>query len=103
MKVVSSDRGLLGYLMHRDGARAAQIGPGAAMNGEAGRALGDAALAERAGRPVYADIPTSNAAAMAWAESRGLGVERPFTRMCRGQAVADRPGWIWASSGPECG
>jgi len=91
------------YLMFRDGSQAVQIGPGAAINELAGQALGDAALSCLAGRRVFVDIPTDNAAAIRWAESRGLSVQRHLTRMRRGEPVVDRPALLWASSGPEKG
>ena len=94
---------LPGYLMFRDGLRATQIGPGVALDEEAGRALGDAILARCAGQAVFIDIPTGNTPAIRWADSRGLVVQRPFLRMYRGKPVADRPEQLWASSGPEHG
>jgi GNAT superfamily N-acetyltransferase len=94
---------IVGYLTLRDGASSTQIGTGVARSDEAGRALGDVAIAACAGRPVFVDIPTDNNAAMRWAESIGLGVQRYFTRMRRGEAVIDHPRQLWASSGPEKG
>ena len=103
LHVFSSDSTLTGYLMFREGSRAAQIGPGVATSEEAGRALGDALLARCAGQPVFIDVPRANTPAIRWAESRGLRVQRPFTRMRRGPAVHDHPAQLWASSGPEHG
>ena len=94
---------IAGYLTVRDGSSAAQIGPGAALTDEAGRALGDVALEHCAGRRVFVDIPTDNVPAMRWAESKGLAVQRYFTRMRRGEPVVDQPSQLWASSGPEKG
>ncbi|HUT88205.1 MAG TPA: GNAT family N-acetyltransferase [Thermoguttaceae bacterium] len=94
---------LAGYLTVRDGTNAAQIGPGVALTDEAGRALGDVALEHCAGARVFVDIPTDNVAAVRWAESRGLAVQRYFTRMRRGEPVVDRPSQLWGSSGPEKG
>jgi GNAT superfamily N-acetyltransferase len=94
---------LVGYATCREGARAVQIGPAAALEPEAGRALADAMLQSSPGHPVYVDIPCDNGPATRWAEDQGFTVQRHFTRMGRGPMVADLPGSIWASSGPEAG
>ncbi len=101
--IVPAAEGIAGYLTLRAGDNATQIGPGVALSDEAGRALGDAAMAYCAGSRVFVDVPVDNLAAMCWAESKGLIVQRPFTRMRRGEPVADHPSLIWASSGPEKG
>jgi len=100
---VAEGGGVAGYAASRAGSRATQIGPDAADDPEAGRAVLDAAIGPCAGRPVFLDVPLDNAPAVRWAESGGLTVQRNFTRMCRGQPVRDRPDLIWASSGPEKG
>jgi predicted N-acetyltransferase YhbS len=92
-----------GYLAQRPGARAVQIGPGVAVEAQAGLALADAALRACAGQKVFVDIPEGNAPASEWAASRGFAIQRPLTRMRRGEPVEDRPHEIWASSGPEMG
>lgn len=94
---------IAGYMTLRAGTNATQIGPCVALSDEPGRALGDAALAFCAGKRVFVDVPVDNRPAMQWAESKGLVVQRPFTRMRRGGPVADRPLQLWASSGPEKG
>ena len=93
----------LGYATARAGTRATQIGPIVARSVAAGEALADAALQRYAGQPVFLDIPTQNTAAMHWAESRGLRVQRHLTRMYRGEPVSDRPDLLWAGLGPEKG
>lgn len=103
MRGVWKGDSLLGYATWRAGSRAAMLGPAIALEPEPGQALMDAVLADRAGRPVYVDIPRDNEAAVRWAQSHGLVVQRPLFRMVRGQPVSDRPQCIWASSGPECG
>jgi len=92
-----------GYATCREGARAVQIGPAAALGPQAGRALADAMLQLSAGCPVFVDIPCDNGPATRWANDQGFALQRPFTRMGRGPWVADLPGSIWASSGPETG
>ena len=94
---------MAGYATFREGSRAVQIGPAAALEPEAGRALGDAMLRFSAGRPVFIDVPCDNGPATHWARTQGLVVQRYFTRMGRGPLVTDLPGSIWASSGPETG
>ncbi len=94
---------LRGYLTWREGENARQIGPGVALGTEAGIALGDALVGHSAGKRIFVDVPVDNAPATAWAESLGLTVQRPFTRMRRGEPVADQPAQLWASSGPEKG
>jgi len=94
---------IAGYVTFRDGSNATQIGPGVALSDEAGRMLGDVALVRCAGQPVFVDVPTDNSPAVHWAESKGLVVQRCFTRMRRGEPVVDHPSQLWASSGPEKG
>jgi hypothetical protein len=103
MRVFRSAEQLSGYATFRRGGRATQIGPAVAMTEEAGLALLDSVLAACAGQRVYVDIPSDNAAAVRWAESKGLAIQRPFTRMDRGQPLCDDPARLWASSGPENG
>jgi GNAT superfamily N-acetyltransferase len=91
------------YVMFRPGCRAFQIGPAVALDEQSGRAVADWALGRCAGSMVFADIPLVNHPAIEWAAERGLVEQRRFMRMCRGPRVADRPEWIWASSGPELG
>ena len=103
MCLFQADDKIAGYLTSRAGSNAAQIGPGAALSDAAGRALGDAAIERCVGHAVFVDVPVDNAPATRWAESKGLAVQRHFTRMRRGEPVVDRPSQIWASSGPEKG
>lgn len=91
-----------GFVTVRQGFNATEIGPCVATP-DAGPALLKAALGRCAGRPVFIDIPHDNAPAVALAETSGLGVQRDFMRMCRGERVRDVPAAIWASSGPEKG
>jgi predicted N-acetyltransferase YhbS len=94
---------IVGYACVRPGTRASQVGPVVAVESGAGETLADAALSACAGGRVFADVPVPNAAAMRWAEARGLRVQRRFTRMRRGDAVPDRPERLWAGFGPEKG
>src|SRR5262249_7903745 len=74
---------LAGFLMARTGTRALQLGPCMA-NSDAGLLLLDDAHHRHAGETIFLDFPTANSTAVTWAEMRGLGVQRPFLRMCRG-------------------
>jgi GNAT superfamily N-acetyltransferase len=103
MQLFVADGVSTGYATARIGSRATQIGPIVARSAAAGEALADAALLRYAGQPVFLDIPVQSAAAMHWAESRGLRVQRHLTRMVRGAPVADRPDLLWAGFGPEKG
>jgi GNAT superfamily N-acetyltransferase len=103
MHVVSDGEQFIGYMTSRAGTNAAQIGPGVALTEEAGRTLADTAIHRHSGRPVFIDIPIDNVPAVRWAESCGLTVQRPFTRMRRGEPVIDDSVHLWASSGPEKG
>lgn len=103
MLAFHADDRITGYATVRDGAHAAQIGPCVAFSDEAGQALFSAAIDCCAGGPVFVDVPVDNRAAFRWAESKGLAVQRYFTRMRRGEPIVDHPSRLWASSGPEKG
>ncbi len=103
MRAVFSNGRVVGYLAHRNGVTATQIGPAVAISDDVGRGLADTALNQCAGERVFMDIPTENEPAMDWAGSRGLVVQRPLMRMHLGKAVNDDPLRQWASSGPEKG
>jgi GNAT superfamily N-acetyltransferase len=92
---------IVGFVSSRPGSRAAQLGPCIVRGG--GERLLDDAMAALAGEPIFVDIPADNAAAIAWAKSRGLTVQRPFVRMTRGPIVSENLTEMWASSGPTKG
>ncbi len=91
-----------GFAFWRPGSSADQVGPCIAEPG-AGRAMLDGVGRRLAGRPVIVDIPTDQVEAVAWAEGSGLGQNREFWRMTRGEAVVEDLPRLWASSGPEMG
>ena len=103
MRVALARGQVAGYSGVRLGGRARQIGPVVALDAASGAALLDATFFDHAGQAVFLDVPLCNRPAVAWAESRGLRIQRQFLRMFRGQPVADRPQQIWASFGPEKG
>ena len=102
-RVIGGPSTLEGYAMLRSGANATQIGPAVAQSPEAGQTLGDWALSQCAGSPVFVDVPDRNRAAREWAQHRGLIEQRRFTRMVRGEPVEEDVALLWASSGPEKG
>lgn len=91
-----------GFVATRLGVNAVQIGPCVAT-GHAGPLLLRDAMSDFAGRRVFIDVPRDNAAAVAAVEAADLKAQRDFTRMYRGERVADHPREIWAGSGPEKG
>lgn len=97
------DGGISGYAMWRAGCDATTIGPAIALDPIDGAPLMDWVLAACGGLPVFVDIPIDNHPSMDWAHSRGLDVQRRFTRMHLGLDVAERTDRMWASSGPEKG
>lgn len=94
---------LIGYRWLRRGSQFTQIGPAVAREASAGCALLDAAMVSCQGQPVAIDLPVDNQAAVAWAQARGLTIQRQLTRMSRGRSVHDRPEQLWGSFGPEKG
>ena len=103
LRVAMLDGRITGYGHVRVGSRARQIGPVVARDASSGLALLDAAIGDVRGAAIYLDVPVPNVPAARWAESRGLRVQRQFTRMRRGDPVADQPEWLWAAFGPEKG
>jgi hypothetical protein len=79
-----------------------QIGPCVATP-EAGPLLLGDAWHRFSGQRVFIDIPNENAAARRAADAQGFTVQRPLTRMSRGNPVSERVELLWASSGPEKG
>jgi GNAT superfamily N-acetyltransferase len=93
---------VVGFLMARPGSRALYIGPCLA-NSEAGPLLLSDARQRFAGQTVFVDVPLANSAAIAWAESAGLKMQRHLLRMGRGPTIHEKLDELWASSGPEKG
>jgi ribosomal protein S18 acetylase RimI-like enzyme len=102
LRVVCEAGTVAGFTAARPGARALQVGPCLATE-TAGRQLLNDARRRYAGRPVFLDVPTGNAAAVRWVNEAGLSVQRPLVRMCRGPVPAEQVRALWASSGPEMG
>lgn len=92
-----------GFLLHRMGLNARQIGPLCATDtATAGRLL-DTALA-RFGEALVMDACDAHPGFGALLEARGFEVERPFTRMYLGAPMlTGDPGRLFAIAGPELG
>jgi GNAT superfamily N-acetyltransferase len=102
LRIVIRNGKLAGFSTMRFGGNAVQLGP-CLGTAEAGPLLLTDAWQRLAGQRVFIDIPQGNRAAVQWAEARGLAVQRPLVRMCRGPAPAEDFSRIWASFGPEKG
>jgi GNAT superfamily N-acetyltransferase len=101
-RIVAHGGSIAGYGLARPGSRAIQVGPCIASE-TAGPFLLGAAFHHHAGQAIIVDVPEAHRPAQALADAAGLTVARSFTRMTRGDPVAERLGSIWASSGPEMG
>jgi GNAT superfamily N-acetyltransferase len=92
---------LRGFVLARNGARAAQIGPLVAKDPATAVALFEAALGTLRG-PVIVDVPDAQEDLLSALILRGFVPERPFTRMLHGTEKAlGRPADIYALTGPE--
>ncbi len=102
LRAVRSGEQVLGFAASRVGTNAAQLGPCIAES-QAGPLLLADAFHRHVGRWVYLDVPVMNQAAMEFAQSKGLAVQRNFVRMCRGAIVQEDTERLWGSFGPEKG
>ncbi len=92
-----------GFLLGRDGREARQLGPLVARDEKTAIGLLNAALAG-VRPPAYMDIADHAPALQDWAQARGFGFQRPFTRMVIGAPSA--PGdesLVYCPAGPELG
>ena len=95
---------ILGYCFGRPGYLYRQIGPVVAENAGVARDLVSCCLAGQPGAKFALDVPRRAPDWMAWLESVGFAVERPFLRMCRGPAPCPgRSAHEFAIAGPEFG
>jgi GNAT superfamily N-acetyltransferase len=96
---------LAGFVFHRAGSNARQIGPCVAAPGVDASELLTFAGSQRANERtrIYIDVPDENGPACAWAAQANLSAERQFYRMTLGPSVAENRSAIWASYGPEKG
>jgi GNAT superfamily N-acetyltransferase len=95
---------LLGYCFGRPGYLYRQLGPVVAESAAAARDLVFRCLAGQPGEDLALDVPRSARGWIAWLESVGFIIERPFLRMCRGQTrCPGLAGRQFAIAGPEFG
>ncbi|MDN4590554.1 GNAT family N-acetyltransferase [Xenophilus aerolatus] len=100
-------RGLAtGFVIAREGRRAAQIGPLVAAGDAQAIGLLRAALAATPG-PVFIDVPDAREALSGWLIAHGFRLQRSFMRMAlRAQLppyLAEAPSSLFAVAGPEFG
>jgi GNAT superfamily N-acetyltransferase len=94
---------IAGFLLGRDGALAAQLGPLIADDDAIACALTVRAL-ERAQAPLFVDLADSKAALRRLLDARGFTAVRPFTRMIYGSSTRfDDAARTFAVVGPEFG
>jgi GNAT superfamily N-acetyltransferase len=95
------DGGLVGYVLGRDGYRAAQIGPVIAEDQAIARALMAEALGNACGSAII-DVPDRNTSIATWLASLGAKAPRGYTRMVRGATTLAGTGdGVFAIAGPE--
>jgi len=100
--IVPDAGGIRGYCFGRSGRLFYQLGPIVADDGGTARELAAACLAQASGRLFAIDAPRLDAEWLAWLESVGFGVERPFVRMfVKGHVHPGVPARQYAITGPE--
>lgn len=93
-----------GYCFGRPGYRYSQLGPVIAPDPETARQLVSYCLVAQHGKRFAMDVPRHSPDWIAWLESAGFAIERPFLRMCRGRLPdAGAPERQFAIGGPEFG
>jgi hypothetical protein len=95
---------LLGYCFGRPGYLYRQLGPVVAEDAAVARDIVSHCLSGQPGEDLAMDVPRAARGWIAWLESVGFTVERPFLRMCRGRNQC--PGLAahqFAIAGPEFG
>lgn len=91
-----------GYVMRRNGVRAAYLGPCVARAPETAEQLIRAALGQHSG-PWFWDLMPENAEAVRLAARLGFTVARKLVRMYRGEPLRAKESWIYALAGLEFG
>jgi GNAT superfamily N-acetyltransferase len=99
----SGDGHIDGYLFGRHGHSFEHIGPLVARDEAVARLLVAACLSRHADRPFIIDVPLRESW-IGWLESAGFTLQRPFTRMRRGERRYDEcVERMFAIAGPEFG
>jgi GNAT superfamily N-acetyltransferase len=95
---------LLGYCFGRPGYLYRQLGPVVAEDADVARDIVSRCLAGQPGEELAVDVPRSARRWIAWLESVGFLVERPFLRMGRGRKQCpELAAQQFAIAGPEFG
>jgi GNAT superfamily N-acetyltransferase len=102
LRLVRGTKGIEGFVGARPGARAWQVGP-CLGHAEACRELLLEVWQRHVRKPVFLDIPDSQAVAQGIAKDMGLTVQRPLLRMGRGVTIKENLDEFWTSFGPEKG
>ncbi|MBP8952668.1 MAG: GNAT family N-acetyltransferase [Armatimonadetes bacterium] len=93
-----------GYTLGRRGMHADSIGPWCATGPDAALALLQAALAARAGKPVFMDISLANSHVLQMVSEFGFEKQRHLIRQFRGRNTSPgETGLVYAIAGPEIG
>ena len=100
---MAGDAGVVrGYCFGRPGRLFHQLGPVAADDRETARRVVSACFSRCGGRTVAVDAPGLDTEWLAWLESMGFAIERPFARMfLAGHAHPGTPERQYAIAGPE--
>jgi GNAT superfamily N-acetyltransferase len=100
-RVIYAGDALRGYCFGRPGYLYRQLGPVVAGDAAIARALVSQCLSSQPTGKLAMDVPRSRAE---WLESVGFSIERPFLRMCRGEAPRpELAAQQFAIAGPEFG
>jgi len=103
-RIVRHAGSVIGYSFGRTGYLYPQLGPLVANNAGVARDIVTACLADQPGQTVAMDVPLPDSNWIAWLESLGFHLQRPFLRMYRGTPppLTDSASHF-AIAGPEFG
>jgi GNAT superfamily N-acetyltransferase len=101
-RLAEQDGRITGLIFGRDGREACQIGPLVADDTETARTLLDDVLATVT-TPVVLDLADQHLVLLEELVARGFVLQRPFTRMVRGDAAPGDPSRVVLMAGPELG
>jgi ribosomal protein S18 acetylase RimI-like enzyme len=99
----SGDASITGFALSRSGHDADHVGPIVACSTSEAIAHASTALSSASARSVILDVPNQHTEFREWLMTRGFAVERPLTRMRRGEPPPARPDRQFAIAGPELG
>jgi GNAT superfamily N-acetyltransferase len=99
----SGDASITGFALARPGHDADHVGPIVACSTDEAIALASTALSSATAGSVILDVPNGRTAFRDWLMTRGFAVERPLTRMRKGDVPPSAPERQFAIAGPELG